>query len=457
MTAKKNKQIIQMENVDVELGGKVDVVQNTVQSLLDCVQNVDVELGGEVYVTNKFSPSIYMAPRNLRDLSPNSFDPRVVSIGPLHREDENVQAFEGRKSNYIHDLLKRIKSPREKTLEACVQKVAASIKQIKGCYAGIKAYDDTEFAKMMVMDACFILEFIYWYSEPEKKTQLNKLLAQSIIYDLVLLENQIPFFVLNDIFLCTIKKFEPDNSLIEFICPVLKFLNLFEANIKISNIRIDATTHILGLLHQCYQPRSKTLSYFSSSTIHSAVELDRAGVNFKPNRDKKWPMAMEVKLHLHRFLCFPWSWGKPTIRMPVLRVHHFTELVLRNIIAYEQSSLGDNYVTSYGIAMDRLIDTQEDVAKLVESKVLVNNMGSNEEAANMMNSICKEVAWVHRGPDKHGKKLDTYCKDYWPKNIARLRRTYFSNPWSIIALIAGMVLFALTVIQTFFTIRPPGN
>ena len=60
-----------------------------------------------------------------------------ANISILHRVDENVQAFEGRKENFIHDLLHRVKSPREQTLEACVQKVDASIEQIKGCYAGI--------------------------------------------------------------------------------------------------------------------------------------------------------------------------------------------------------------------------------------------------------------------------------------------------------------------------------
>ncbi|GKC49671.1 putative UPF0481 protein, partial [Tanacetum coccineum] len=301
--AKKNKQIIQMEHVDVELGRDINVVQNTVQSLLDCVEE-----------NKSFTiQSICMAPSTLR--SPSSFDPRVVSIGPLHREDENVQAFEGRKASYVHELLKRvIKHPREVTLRACVEKVDASIEQIRGCYVGLKAYDDTELTKMMVMDACFILEFIYSYTESDEARQVNIFLV------------------------------------IEFLLPVL------------------------------------------NSTIHSAVELDRAGVKFKPNRDAKCPTAMNVKLC--RFAWFPWSYGKPRNEMPVLRVHHFTELVFRNIIAYEQSSsLGYHYVTSYAIAMDMLIDTQEDVVKLVESKVLVDNMGSNEEAANMMNSICKKVAW----------------------------------------------------------------
>ncbi|GKA77550.1 putative UPF0481 protein [Tanacetum coccineum] len=448
MIAKKNKQIIHEENVDVELGRDVDVVQNTLQSLLDCV-------GKKKSFTNKFSPSIHKAPSTLRNLSPSSFDPRVVSIGPLHSEDENLQAFEERKASYVDSLLERVGSPPEQTLEACVQKVAASIEKIKGCYGGIKAYDDTKLAKMMVMDACFILEFIYRYIDFDEAKQGNMLLAQSIFYDLVLLENQIPFFVLNDIFLCTVNKFEPagTSSLIIFILHVLKYLHLFDGRINTSKIITNIPpTHILDILHQCYQHPFHLRSYFSSSTIHSAVELNRAGVNFKPNyRD----MAMKVKLH--RFLCFPWSLCKPTIRMPVLRIHPFTELVFRNIIAYEQSSgLGYYYVMPYAIAMDMLIDTQEDVAKLVELKVLVNNIGSNEEAAKTMNSICKAVAWVHRGPGEPWKKLDTYCNGCWPKNIAGLRRTYFTNPWSSIAVIAGMVLFVLTVIQTFFTIKPPG-
>lgn len=47
--------------------------------------------------------------------------------------------------------------------------------------------------------------------------------------------------------------------------------------------------------------------------------------------------------------------------------------------------------------MDMLIDTKYDVAKLVESKVLVNNMGSNEEATNYdeqhMQRSCLGASW----------------------------------------------------------------
>nr|KAJ0220053.1 hypothetical protein LSAT_V11C200060810 [Lactuca sativa] len=94
------------------------------------------------------------------------------------------------------------------------------------------------------------------------------------------------------------------------------------------------------------------------------MELARAGVNYRANNDANWPMAM--KLELPRFLCFPWFWCKPTMLMPKLHVHDSTELVLRNLILYEQSSLVPEYGTSYMWAMDMLLDSPEDVAKLVK-------------------------------------------------------------------------------------------
>ncbi|KAJ0611681.1 hypothetical protein HanRHA438_Chr01g0023371 [Helianthus annuus] len=150
------------------------------------------------------------------------------------------------------------------------------------------------------------------------------------------------------------------------------------------------------------------------------------------------------------------SWHKPTIRMSVLVVGDFTESVLRNLIAYEQSGQTRNYVTSYAYAMYMLVNNQEDVAKLVDSGVLVNYMGSNEEAANMINGICKEVAWVDFFYVKQWKTINMYCNGYWPKHITRMRSIYFSSPWNMIALLAGIILFALTVVQTIFTIKSAG-
>ncbi|KAF5821944.1 hypothetical protein HanXRQr2_Chr01g0020741 [Helianthus annuus] len=448
------------ENNDSELGDAV-MIQKSVQGVserLKLHENND-ENNDENNAADQFSPSIYTAPRMLRDLSTSSFSPREVSIGPLHREGENVQAFEWQKETYVIKLMSRIGSgsSQEAILNLCMQKVYVSMAKIKACYGYIQMMtrdqDNIKFAERMVMDACFILEFTLPIESIDESYRGNMLPDQTIIYDLVLLENQIPSFILNEIFQCTVLKFRQDaGSLIDFIRPLLNLLNIFKDNIKTEKISISNTDHILSLLHQCYKPQGPIRSTFLTSTMPSALDLDNAGVHLKPSQNPTWLMEMEVKLP--RFPCFSWCWGKPTLRMPVLYVHDFTELVLRNLIAYEhRSSQTHNYITSYAYAMDMLVNTQHDVAKLVDSRVLVNSMGSDEEATKMINNICKEVAQVHFFYGENFEKLNKYCRGYWPERMAWLKTTYFSSPWSLIALGVGTILFALTVVQTIYAIK----
>ncbi|KAJ0702126.1 hypothetical protein HanPI659440_Chr14g0525841 [Helianthus annuus] len=433
-----------MDN-DVERGNVNVMVSEAVRSLVKCV-------GEKHNDTNECSPSIYKAPSTLRNLSPSSFKPRVVSIGPLHNKDENLKRFEGQKAAYVHDLVYRSESSTQ-TLTACAQTVASKLEKIKGCYADMKSYkyNDNELTEMMVMDACFILEFINKISTGSNL----RLQDQYIPYDLVLLENQIPFFVLQGIYEC-INQFKEPSALpiTNFILPLLNYFNLFQGEIEVSDGICSNTNHdhLLSYLHHCYQPREEVIeSRFPSSTIHSAEELDRAGVKFKPNDDPiTWRMAMKVEKNHSRIF---WFLRKCTLTMPTLCIEDFTELVFRNLIAYEQSYRANPYVTSYARAMNMLIDTDEDIAKLVRSKVIVNHIGSYEEAANMINRICKEVVPKHFYYTKEWEQLDKHFKDYWPKKIVKLKRTYFHSPWSIIALFAGIVLFILALLQTIFTIK----
>ncbi|PWA85906.1 hypothetical protein CTI12_AA143550 [Artemisia annua] len=199
---------------------------------------------------------------------------------------------------------------------------------------------------------------------------------------------------------------------------------------------------------------SNSASEFLNAISYLVTDLTLAGVKLKPNTNEEWLLDMEFKSSRIPFIC--WSWRKPTFKMPYLQIEDYTESVLRNLIAYEQCSpMIPNYVTSYAFAMERILDAKEDVHKLIESKVLVNNLGSSEHASNMINIICKEVTVNDFTYIKQWQQLEEYYNGYWPKNVAWLRRTYFNTPWSFIALLAGFLLFGLTVAQTYFTIRPP--
>ncbi|GKA20183.1 putative UPF0481 protein [Tanacetum coccineum] len=293
-----------------------------------------------------------------------------------------------------------------------------------------------------------------------------------IAMDLMLLENQIPFFVLQALFDCTLVKafFSLPSLLEEYLA---HYINLFNTQLPKFSTRIHFDTdlthdHLLGYLHKRYQlvgakssnpihtEESKHVDEKGSqntyTAVHSIVELDRSGVNFKPHQEDEW--SMTIKFQSSLFLHFPWFWSKPTLLMPTLVIHEFTELILMNLIAYEQSFPQDRYYfTSYAHVMDTLINTQEDIATLVESKVLVNTHGSNQEAADMINKICKNSFLTDFYYTEMFKEIDDYYNGYWPKNIARLRLKYFNNPWSAIALLAAFILFTLTVVQTVYTIK----
>ncbi|XP_023739074.1 putative UPF0481 protein At3g02645 [Lactuca sativa] len=444
-----------MSNNDVEFGARGSVGRN-VKILLDFKRK------GKVLNEQRL-PSIFMVPKLYRDISPISFTPRLVSIGPLHRKDTNLQKFEVQKSTYLHNLLALCGSEPKETLEDCLRKVSMKIDDIKKCYEeSATYYGDEELARIMVIDGCFILYFTHLVSGKAGRYMGNRLTMPLIFNDILLIENQIPFFVLEDIFESTIPLFKPNPSLADHLEILLKGYNPFQEYNVTDNINLSGSPdHILGLLHNCLVPMHLPVSpnflqnggSILKQERHSAIELDRAGVNFRANKDVNWPLAM--KLELPRFSCFPWFWYKPTLLMPKLYVGDSTELILRNLILYEQSSTIPECVTSYMWAMDMLVDTPEDVARLVKSRVLVNYCGANENAANMINSICQYVSLSGFYYHQEWEDLDTYYKSCWPNAAAALKRKYFGSPWSIIALFAAIVLFVLTLVQTVYTINHP--
>ncbi|KAL4563494.1 hypothetical protein LXL04_027537 [Taraxacum kok-saghyz] len=429
-------------------------IGQTFKLLPACKQNGDV--------VGKQSPSIYMVPSLVRDLSPSSFTPRVVAIGPLHKQDEHLQGYEEQKTTYLHNMLLRLGLVQDQTWRICVEKVTRSIEKVKACYAASTAYDDSQLATMMVIDGFFILEFAASLSDLKSETNLlitpNILITRSIIHDLLLIENQIPFFVLEIIFECTGLASEKGASLAAHIEVLVMYYYLFQGT-RIVPCRISTPVHFLAFVHTYYKP-VKPMPPVSllSCKGHSAMDLCRAGVIFTPNDDDpNWAMAMKLTSTSPFRSWFPdnkFSWyRRPTLMMPKLRIGDYSELILRNLIMYEHTPGVTKYVTSFSCALDMLIDTGADIAVLKKSKVLTCYFGSNEDAAHMINMLSKNFTCPEFFYDTEWRALDGYYNSYWPNTFAGLKRTYFNSPWSIIAVLAAFVLFALTVVQTVFSIK----
>nr|GEU42154.1 hypothetical protein [Tanacetum cinerariifolium] len=214
--------------------------------------------------------------------------------------------------------------------------------------------------------------------------------------DLILLENQIPFFVLQDLFDSSMRNapFSLTEVLDRYLAPYISlFHTLSPKNFSIIDVSTNSSDHdhLLGYLHKRYQrvvakssnpidaepskPEYEEWIEKADIAFHSVVELDRSGVSFKHHQESNWSMTIKFRSSL--FLCFSWFC--------------------------------------------------DDVAKLEESGVLVNNLGSNQEAADMINNICKHISLTEFYYTLEFKQMDSYYKGYLPRNIAALRRKMESN------------------------------
>lgn len=187
------------------------------------------------------------------------------------------------------------------------------------------------------------------------------------------------------------------------------------------------------------KPKRRRRFHDDDEIIRSATELQDAGIRFMKSRTHSLGDV---------------SFGGGVLRLPTLVIDDTTEYMFLNLIAFERlHPEAGNDVTSYIFFMDTIIDSEMDVALLHRNGILVNALGSDKAVAKLFNSLSKDIA-----VDPHGvldvvrMSMSNYCKKPWNMWRANLIETYFRNPWAIVSLVAAVFLFALTIVQTVYTI-----
>ncbi|KAF9588003.1 hypothetical protein IFM89_006882 [Coptis chinensis] len=128
----------------------------------------------------------------------------MVSFGPLHYGKEELRDMEAHKRQYLKDFLAR--SPRIK-LEDCIGVLKDLEDKALDCYAQTISLNSNDFIKLMLLDACFIIElFLKWRKRNSLGNSIDELIYNKfrmkywMRFDLLLLENQLPFFVIEKLY-----------------------------------------------------------------------------------------------------------------------------------------------------------------------------------------------------------------------------------------------------------------
>ncbi|CAL5046370.1 unnamed protein product [Urochloa decumbens] len=174
--------------------------------------------------------------------------------------------------------------------------------------------------------------------------------------------------------------------------------------------------------------------------IPSVTELANAGVKFVPTAGDLSTIAFDAKT--------------ATFHLPVVTLDSNTEVVLRNLVAYEAAAAaGPLVLARYTELMNGIIDTDDDVAVLRRRGVVLNRMKSDGEAARLWNGMARsvrltKVAFVDRAVEE----VNRYYNGRWRVKAKRFMRKYVFSSWQVLTFFAAIMMLLLTTLQAFCSV-----
>ncbi|CAN6358425.1 unnamed protein product [Urochloa humidicola] len=459
-------------------------------------------------------------PGHLRALNPEAYTPGLVAIGPLHAKDAERSRRLGPgnrlKMAYLNSLISRghpDDSNHLAVIQGYVRLVAAREREARAMYAA-EEVDDVpadDFIQMLVLDGCFILEHLVNVATGKEEQSLHAVPfgPAQLSVDLVLAENQIPFFVLADLIGGTrlpefdTTGYDPPLLLMKLVLyylagekgrdmtdalpppgDVSHILHLLHSMVGTARTRWEPPPRIqdgaplemmqeaarllrrlpllllVPLLYPILPEERRWSASYGREDLPSATDLKRMWVRFRKARSGGssskaaagiasvlGPVPLAVKL-VH----------EDRLQLPQLRLEHRTAPLLLNLMAFEQSAehrAGD--VSAYVWLMAKLVQSPEDAGVLVAAEVVVHGAAAGSESK-------EDVARFFRRMGAASEAAAELEKSYLGETLQKLRersqhplfmmwadvqRNYFTVPWAVVAEFVAFVTFISTILQTY--------
>ncbi|KAG4401299.1 hypothetical protein AAZX31_07G222300 [Glycine max] len=338
--------------------------------------------------------SIFRVPEKLLEANEKMYIPSTVSIGPLHHGKEGLKYMEDRKWHYLFTLLSRQPNQLESSLHEFVNALSDLEKPARNFYAEELNLTCNQFMEMMLVDGCFIIELFLKYSlegirrrgDPTFTTPglLNRLRC-----DLILLENQIPFLILQRLFQIVLIPIKYDLTLTLSELAVRFFRKMLPGDKEIVNEKFSQEGyHLLDLIRHCFLPTyARVMSKRSVSQgdleTESATKLKKDGIKSKSSKAKS---LLNIKF------------ANGVLEVPSFTPHHhFTEMLFSNLIALEQHQNDSQPFTSYAFLMKALVCNENDVKLFRNRGIVIMDNYTEKEVCDLFKRLCGKVEY---GEDK---------------------------------------------------------
>ncbi|XP_038904513.1 UPF0481 protein At3g47200-like [Benincasa hispida] len=400
---------------------------------------------------------IHRVSKRLLNIHRTAYEPQLISIGPFHHGRKDLKPMEQFKLQFLRRFIARINRQRLSYKDVVETALMCWETRARNCYEDFaNNMNSHDFVRMMLVDGCFIVEFlvsVYGICPQTQSTSTSrvdplvfKAMNINLYHDLIMLENQLPFFVLQDLFDLIIRGTDNSFTLVDILH---KFFgdNFMKHNCETpqnkppkENIR-----HLVYFLCFYYSPTNGDIIECNNNKSlllpPSITELHEAGVILEKG-------STDNILNV--------TFKDGVLKIPPFEIHGLFEIYMRNLMAFEnfQGVNGNqSYAIHYVLFLGALISREKDSSLLMKKGIITNLIGgSDEEVSNMFNNIGKGVTFQgHFYYEDVSKDLHKHCKTRRNRWMASLRRDYCNTPWATISLLAAIFVTFFIFLQTIFS------
>ncbi|XP_022959754.1 putative UPF0481 protein At3g02645 [Cucurbita moschata] len=516
---------------------------------------------------NEVKVCVFNVPKPLKAIDPNSYTPQEVSIGPYHHWREELHEMRRHKIAAAKRAQDRLQSLKFRDL---VDKITKYEQKTRECYHKYLNLKGETLAWMLAMDASFLLEVLQTcaitkkYSLFRTSSKLScsveydgrKPTDNAILRDIVMLENQVPLFILRNMLAYQYTSVEPAQVLASMLLALYEYLSPFKGKKKEkdSQALVPECFHLLDFLYRMITPiLANPSEIIEDDHTHKEPTKQHVERNFEhsfyPVRElgkQIWKILSKLNsgpAHLYRIIVgfrplqvifkLPWTiisklpgigillkplehlcsliTGKeeddddapeegssgthwkdklplleeisiPSVSeltnsgvrfspgdgisavafdtkaakfcLPTITLDVNSEVVLRNLVAYEASKpSGGSVFTRFIDLMNGIIDTDEDVELLTAAGIIRNHLKSNAEVTKLWNGMSKSIKST-KVPflDKAIEDVNKYYSSRWKVKASKLVKKYVFGSWPFLTLLATILLLALTALQAFCSV-----
>ncbi|CAN0859986.1 Putative UPF0481 protein At3g02645 [Linum grandiflorum] len=349
--------------------------------------------------------SIFQVPESLRILNRHAYSPQLLALGPYHHWNPQLyhsETFKLAAANKAHKQLLRLSTSDFRQFVTSISQ-SHLVPDVRASYDRYLHMTDHALAWIMAVDGLFLLNLLFSHSHDSIDSPLfskwTSMDRNSLLGDAVMLENQIPTFLLTEF----LTKFADSSSSIAAsfssvsvdFCRKVSPMDLPDPE----PMDLDAR-HLLDLFYQLLLATNRTKSAGFAEEFHqngngngvTVSDVTQAKPNADPGIFQSWlrriseeetagiiPTATQLRNAGMKFGIakqgvrgISFNKDTRTLYLPVFTWKPNCEVVMRNLVAYEAVAKPDHlFLGRYADLMNAICRAAEDSKLLEEEGIIV--------------------------------------------------------------------------------------